>query len=210
MRISLFSRNFFSHLVMLSCILLTPVDSGAGMSSSMKQAIEQAKQALSHHAKVPAAQIKVQGAEAVEWRDGSLGCPEKGKVYTQAIRPGFRIKLRISDRVYHVHTAGKQARICGTERDEPYTRIQTHKTEAIDLLRRARDDLSRRLDVPEAKIRVKSIERVEWREVKKSCPAEDIEEATQGYRLDLSTVDQLHSYFGEAGGRLIYCRSIEE
>ncbi|MDJ0806786.1 MAG: hypothetical protein QNJ78_08120 [Gammaproteobacteria bacterium] len=197
-------------MCLLSGILLTTVDSLAGMSSSMKQAIEQAKQALSLHAKVPAGQIKVQGAEAVEWRDGSLGCPEKGKVYTQALQPGFRIKLRISDRVYHVHTAGTQAKICRTEPDKPHTRIQSQKTETIDLLRRARRDLSRRIDVPETQIRVKSIMRIAWREIKKACAAEDIADGTQGYRLDLLADDQQHRYFGVAGGRLIYCQSVAE
>ena len=33
-------------------------------------------------------------AEAVIWSDGSLGCPQPGMAYTQALVPGYRIVLR--------------------------------------------------------------------------------------------------------------------
>lgn len=32
-------------------------------------------------------------AEAVRWNDGSLGCPEPGQVYTQAIIDGYRVVI---------------------------------------------------------------------------------------------------------------------
>lgn len=32
-------------------------------------------------------------AEFVEWPDGSLGCPEPGMSYTQAIVPGYRVEI---------------------------------------------------------------------------------------------------------------------
>lgn len=42
---------------------------------------------------VPVDRIGVTQAEAVEWSDGSLGCPEPGQMYTQAIEPGYHVLL---------------------------------------------------------------------------------------------------------------------
>jgi hypothetical protein len=35
--------------------------------------------------------LQLKSAAAVTWRDGSLGCPQPGRVYTQALVPGFRV-----------------------------------------------------------------------------------------------------------------------
>ncbi|MEJ7720727.1 MAG: hypothetical protein WKF58_09900 [Ilumatobacteraceae bacterium] len=41
--------------------------------------------------------------ERVTWRDGSLGCPKQGELYTQALVPGRRVILRAggSELAYH-------------------------------------------------------------------------------------------------------------
>lgn len=36
-------------------------------------------------------------AQAYEWPDGSLGCPEPGQVYPQVITPGYHVELEIAD-----------------------------------------------------------------------------------------------------------------
>lgn len=36
----------------------------------------------------------VEKAEPVTWRDGALGCPQPGVLYTQALVPGYRIIVR--------------------------------------------------------------------------------------------------------------------
>ncbi len=63
---------------------------------------------------VDAGQLQVQRAEAVEWPDGSLGCPEPGMMYTQAIVPGYRITFTDGSRTYEVHTNsdGTNAVLC--------------------------------------------------------------------------------------------------
>ncbi len=54
------------------------------------------------------ANISVVVAEAVTWNDGSLGCPEPGRMYTQAIVPGYRVVLELAGQrySYHADTAG--------------------------------------------------------------------------------------------------------
>lgn len=44
-------------------------------------------------------------AEAVDWTDGSLGCPERGVLYTQAIVPGYHIVLTLEGRDYDYRAA---------------------------------------------------------------------------------------------------------
>ncbi len=42
---------------------------------------------------VPGEQLTLLRAEAVTWRDGSLGCPQPGMMYTQALVPGYWVVL---------------------------------------------------------------------------------------------------------------------
>jgi hypothetical protein len=49
--------------------------------------------------------ITVTRAEAIIWSDGSLGCPEPGQVYTQALVDGYWIVLAVNGRTYDYHAA---------------------------------------------------------------------------------------------------------
>ena len=53
--------------------------------------------------------VTVEGAEAVTWRDGSLGCAEKGMMYTQALVEGSRITLRVDEQTFEYHAGGPRA-----------------------------------------------------------------------------------------------------
>jgi hypothetical protein len=44
--------------------------------------------------------VEVVKSEAVEWSDGSLGCPQPGMMYTQAIVPGYHVILALGDETY--------------------------------------------------------------------------------------------------------------
>lgn len=50
--------------------------------------------------------VEVLEAEAVTWKDGSLGCPEPGRTYTQALVDGHKIVLRADDRTWPYHSGG--------------------------------------------------------------------------------------------------------
>jgi hypothetical protein len=43
-------------------------------------------------------------AERVTWNDGSLGCPQPGMGYTQALVPGYRVVARTADQELIYHT----------------------------------------------------------------------------------------------------------
>jgi hypothetical protein len=48
----------------------------------------------------------------VDWPDASLGCPEKGMAYPQAITPGWRLTFRAWGRDWQVHAGGRRAVVC--------------------------------------------------------------------------------------------------
>jgi hypothetical protein len=48
-------------------------------------------------------QIIVIQAQAVVWNDGSLGCPQPGMMYTQALVNGYRVILMDGDQKYDYH-----------------------------------------------------------------------------------------------------------
>jgi hypothetical protein len=47
-------------------------------------------------------------AEPVVWSDGSLGCPEPGMMYTQALVEGYRIVLEVDGEEIAFHGAGNE------------------------------------------------------------------------------------------------------
>lgn len=59
-------------------------------------------------------------AEEVTWNDGSLGCPEPGKMYTQSLVPGLRVVLAIDGHHYAYHSAvGRRLFYCPSPSDTP-------------------------------------------------------------------------------------------
>ena len=64
----------------------------------------------------PPEDIEVVTAEEVTWPDGSLGCPEPGMSYTQAMVEGSKVTLQYEDRFYVYH-AGDDAQpfLCPSE-----------------------------------------------------------------------------------------------
>ena len=50
--------------------------------------------------------IEVIGFEEVVWRDGSIGCPIEGMMYTQALVDGTRVALGLDGEVYVYHVEG--------------------------------------------------------------------------------------------------------
>jgi hypothetical protein len=54
-----------------------------------------------------ASTLKVISAEPVTWPNGALGCPQPGRQYTQALVPGFRIRIEAAAQVLTYH-AGRR------------------------------------------------------------------------------------------------------
>lgn len=75
-----------------------------GASSPVPQASIDAMIAdLAKMTGVDPAQVSVISAEAVTWRDGSLGCPQPGMMYPQVLTEGFRVVLAADGKEYAYH-----------------------------------------------------------------------------------------------------------
>jgi len=66
--------------------------------------VSQAKEDLSERLGIPITLIELVKIEEVTWRDGSLGCPQPGMLYTQALVNGSLIQLMHKETVYQYHS----------------------------------------------------------------------------------------------------------
>jgi len=66
-----------------------------------------------------ASALQVARAERVTWADGSLGCPQPGVMYTQALVPGHRIRIVAGRQTldYHAGLSG-EPRLCPPGRSQ--------------------------------------------------------------------------------------------
>lgn len=57
----------------------------------------------------PFSSIETVSTEKIVWNDGSLGCPQPDRMYTQALVPGYRIQVRGAGVLlaYHAAEAGQ-------------------------------------------------------------------------------------------------------
>ena len=98
----------------------TEVASEAAGSQAMQPMLDQIRADAAQRAAVEPDKVKILAVEAVTWADGSLGCPEPGMMYTQALVRGYRIKVDAASTtlVYH---AGPQTTFvhCPPERAQP-------------------------------------------------------------------------------------------
>jgi hypothetical protein len=86
----------------------SPTDDPSDAPSPSGRTARQAIADLAERLGVPPEEIEVVRVEEVVWRDGSLGCPEPGMHYTQALVDGSRIVLSAGGRAYEYHAGGSQ------------------------------------------------------------------------------------------------------
>lgn len=78
------------------------VEPGGASSAAVTAAVTLLAQQLG----VPASQVTVVSAEAVEWPNGCLGVLMPGRMCTQVITPGYRVVLESGGKQYEFHTDG--------------------------------------------------------------------------------------------------------
>lgn len=65
-------------------------------------------------------ELVVEEAQAVTWSDGSIGCPEPGMMYTQALVDGYRVVIRAAAETYDFHASQTgHFVLCPPERSRP-------------------------------------------------------------------------------------------
>jgi hypothetical protein len=104
-------------LLVLSTVLMTASVAGVAvaaggsprqvMSAATKSVVDAALDDAVRRTELDRSRLKVISAEAVTWSDGSLGCPMPGVLYTQALVPGYRIRIQANSEVLDYH-AGRR------------------------------------------------------------------------------------------------------
>jgi hypothetical protein len=129
-----------------------------------------AKKVVADFLSLPMDDVSLVSLEAIEFNDSSLGCPEPGMSYLQALTPGYRVVLEADGRRFDVRVSAGHGRIChrrkppGAPADESADRAPV--TSQIDL---ARQDLARLLGTESTRISVVGIRSVNTRTVVDDC-----------------------------------------
>ena len=72
-----------------------------------------AQEDLAQRLNISPEDIELGSYEEVQWRDGSLGCPQPKMRYIQVITPGYRIQLSVQGQIYNYHgAAGREPFLC--------------------------------------------------------------------------------------------------
>ena len=81
--------------------------------------VAQAISDLAGRLRIPESEIEVVRSEEITWSDGSLGCPQPGMSYTQAMVDGHRVILGHAGRIYLYH-AGQEGSpfLCESDEDD--------------------------------------------------------------------------------------------
>jgi len=162
-------------------------------------------------------EIEVVSAEAVEWGDSSLGCPQEGMMYAQVLTPGYRIVLGYGGETYAYHTAAQtDSPVIYCPDDESSTAPvnggggESMQSTNAALAARATVDLARRLDMNPDQIEIISVSAVEWRDGSLGCARGGMmypQVITPGYRIVLSADGVEYEYHtgDRAGGLVKFC-----
>ena len=89
-------------------VMTPPPPAGPDNTPTEDEFVRMAKEDLSQRLDVPPEEIELVSYEEMQWRDGSLGCPQPKMRYIQVITPGYRIQLKADDRLYSYHGAANR------------------------------------------------------------------------------------------------------
>jgi len=96
----------------------TPGPSPAG--TDLQSLIRTVSDDAARRSGVDASRVRVLEAGAVTWSDGSLGCPEPDRMYTQALVAGYRIRVEAGGQQFDYHAGARGTwRLCPAERARP-------------------------------------------------------------------------------------------
>ncbi len=86
---------------------LTQPASGTPPPAGLDAMVRTAREDAARQTGRPPTAFELVSAERVTWRDGSLGCPQPGVLYTMALVPGYRIRLRLDDEEFDYHGSNR-------------------------------------------------------------------------------------------------------
>ena len=91
-----------------------------------KEAVEIAKDVLHVELGADVTSMRLRTAEAVEWSDAGLGCPQEGMSYALKTIAGYRVVLETEGKLVRVHVGDGRGVVCS----EPIDRSKTWNRQA--------------------------------------------------------------------------------
>jgi len=158
-----------------------PGETAVPIPAQAAKAVAWAQADLAARLNVANDRIAIVSVEFVQWRDSSLGCPQRGMMYLQVITPGYRILLQGGEKLYEYHSAQGRDRavLCksdfATDHDLPRTSLAPLPTptslERQDTVARAITDLAERLEVEPMTVEVIQVTNDEFPAQDLGCPS---------------------------------------
>ena len=179
-----------------------------------KELVGAAQLQLALYLKISPAALSLQSADAKEWPDGALGCPQDGQVYLQVLTPGFLLIFTnaAQSAPYRVHTGTSAAQMLLCARGQPID-FATKPVAApagpdARMGELARAALAQELAVAATDIAVVAVEETEWRDSSLGCPKPGmnyLQVITPGYKITLEAQRQRYEYHSDANRRVVRC-----
>jgi len=74
-----------------------------GLEPAAQKLVSRARADLAQRLGIPEEEITASSVEAVTWPDSSLGCPQPGMAYAQALVPGYLVVLEAGGKTWEYH-----------------------------------------------------------------------------------------------------------
>jgi hypothetical protein len=203
--------SYILGLTLLLGLVATTADQG----SPRDAAIELAKATLTREVGAGAEKAVLVSITDAVWRDSSLGCPERGNVYTQVMTSGYRVTLSLRGTPHVVHVGQGRAVICGnTARalkrvppppaDASAARESklpsTSAVAGLKLAEQARADLAKKLGVEKDAVTINFFRPAEWPDASLGCPADGqmyTQQLTKGFTIELASAGKNYEYHSD-------------
>jgi len=91
------------RIVLIGLVLALAASACGGATPEIDPAARPAVADLAERLGVDESAITVVSVDEVTWPDGSLGCPEPGMMYSQALEDGTLIVLEVDGTTYEYH-----------------------------------------------------------------------------------------------------------
>ena len=199
----------------VAVLLLALMTIAGGQAAPRDAAIDQARAAVAREFAVGTDVIEVLDVVEAEWRDSSLGCPERGMFYAPVMTSGYGVTLGVGRDRFVVHVASGRVVICGKPRtptgDARDAKLPpANALVGLRLAERARVDLARSLKVGRTSVTVNFFRPVIWPDPSLGCPVKGREyprEPTSGFLIELASNGKTYEYHSDTN-RAILCPDV--
>lgn len=104
-----------------------------------------AKRVIAEFLSVPMTDVTLVSSQEQEFSDSSLGCPEPGMSYLQALTSGHQVIVEADGRRFDIRVSGGHGKICHRQKTRKKPRKPPANTPASALIDLARHDLAKLL-----------------------------------------------------------------